>query len=120
MKQIIIIPLIAIMSLTAISCATRVEFAQTGNIYPPYNGPVKVLENLPTDLPYEEIGWVSAEGDWNNPWAEMITKMQEKAASKGANAIVLVATNYPQSWGYRRSGERSIVVRAIRILDREQ
>lgn len=99
MKQIIIIAVIAIMCLVILGCATKIEFAQTGKAYPPYDGPVKILEKLPTDKQYSEIGWISAEGDWNNPWGKMITELQEKAASKGANAIVLITTKLSAKLG---------------------
>lgn len=79
---------IATLGLLLASCAT-VQFTPTGPTYPPYDGPVKILKALPSDTSYEELGWVSAEGDFNHPWSELLAMMQQTAAAKGANAIVL-------------------------------
>jgi hypothetical protein len=76
------------LGLLLVSCAS-VQFTPTGPTYPPHDGPVKILKALPTDVPYEEIGWVSAEGDFNHPWSELLAMLQQTAAVKGANAIVL-------------------------------
>jgi len=40
-------------------------------------------------MKFEEIGWVSAEGDFNHPWAELLQKMQKQAALQGANALII-------------------------------
>jgi hypothetical protein len=79
---------VATLGLLLASCAA-VRFTPTGPTYPPYDGPVKILKALPSDTSYEEIGWVSAEGDFNHPWSELLAMMQQTAAAKGANAIVL-------------------------------
>jgi hypothetical protein len=76
------------LGLLLVACAT-VQFTPTGPTYPPHDGPVKILKALPTDVPYEEIGWVSAEGDFNHPWSELLAMLQQTAAGRGANAIVL-------------------------------
>ena len=76
-------------------------------------------------LNYDEIGWITSEGDWNNAWGDLLKKLQEKAAANGANAIILVTSNYDRSDGVvvgyfgnvRRAGERSIVAKAIRVMD---
>lgn len=69
-------------------CAT-VRFTPTGESHPPYSGAVKILKAYPSDNEYAEIGWVSADGDFNTPWSELLGLMQKEAASRGANAIVL-------------------------------
>ena len=69
-------------------CAT-VRFTPTGESQPPYSGAVKILKAYPSDSEYAEIGWVSADGDFNTPWSELLGLMQKEAASRGANAIVL-------------------------------
>ena len=69
-------------------CAT-VRFTPTGESYPPHAGSVKILKAYPEDGDYAEIGWVSADGDFNTPWSELLGLMQKEAASHGANAIVL-------------------------------
>ena len=69
-------------------CAT-VRFTPTGESQPPYSGAVKILKAYPSDSEYAEIGWVSADGDFNTPWSELLGLMQKEAAPRGANAIVL-------------------------------
>ena len=69
-------------------CAT-VRFTPTGDSFPPHTGSVKILKAYPEDGDYAEIGWVSADGDFNTPWSELLGLMQKEAASHGANAIVL-------------------------------
>ena len=108
------------------SCATG-KFTQTGNIYPPYNGPVRVFTSPPTDLKYEEIGWVSSSGGMIHEWTRLIESMQKKAASKGANAIIIIkgerpnssmATYTPQYGFVGGSGyQKSMTAIAIRIFD---
>ena len=76
-------------------CATS-KWTQTGPIYPEWTGPVKVLEKMPADGTYEEIGGVSSsatpwisDGEYPHKWTRLIKAMQKKAAMKGANAIVV-------------------------------
>ena len=69
-------------------CAT-VRFTPTGESHPPYSGAVKILKAYPSDSEYAEIGWVSADGDFNTPWSELLGLMQKEAAVRGANAIVI-------------------------------
>ena len=106
-------------------CATA-KFTQTGNIYPPYRGPVQVLRSPPTDCEYEEIGWVSSSGGMIHEWTHLAEAIQKKAASKGANAIVVIsgektkmgmATYTPQYGFFASSGtQKSLTAIAIRIL----
>jgi hypothetical protein len=121
MKKIIVMLLVLLI----IGCTPAVKFAQTGKVYPPYSGPVKIYENEPQNINYDEIGWITSEGDWNHAWGDLLKKLQEKAAANGANAIILVTSNYDRSDGVvvgyfgnvRRAGERSIVAKAIRVMD---
>ena len=70
-------------------CATA-KFAQTGQTYPPYEEPVKVLWAPPQGVKYVEIGIVSSAGGIIHKWAELIEALQKEAANKGANAIIVV------------------------------
>ncbi len=108
------------------ACATG-KFTQTGETFPPYEGPVKVLKSPPVDKKYSEIGWVSSSGGMIHEWTHLIEAMQKKAASKGANAIILnqaerpdtsLAT-YNQQFGFiGGSGtQKSMTAIAIRILE---
>ena len=69
-------------------CAT-VRFTPTGESRPAYTGAVKILKVYPEKGTYQEIGWVSADGDFNTPWSELLGLMQKEAAAHGANAIVI-------------------------------
>jgi hypothetical protein len=102
-------------------CA-KVEFAPTGKTYPPYQGPVKIYKTPPADLKYEEIGWVTADGDFNHPWAELLQMMQTEAASRGANALIIeekftTKMDAEVNIGNRRDEDRSVTAIAIRILE---
>ena len=85
-----------LVSLILHGCA-KVTFAPTGKTYPPYQGPVKIYKTMPTDLKYEEIGWVTADGDFNHTWAELLQMMQKEAA--------------------RRDEDRSVTAIAVRIIE---
>ena len=100
-----------------------VRFTPTGPSYPPHQGTVKILKEYPIDKDYEEIGWVSADGDFNTPWSQLLGMMQNEAASRGANAIVLeeqftTQMDTPQYSDGQQNDIRSITAIAIRIKDR--
>jgi len=78
---------VALLFLTT-GCAT-VRFTSTGESYPAYAGAVKILKVYPEKGTYDEVGWVSADGDFNTPWSELLGLMQKEAAAHGANAIVI-------------------------------
>jgi len=73
-----------------ISCAWGTSFTQTGKRYPPYRGDVQVYYEPPTRVQYEEIGLVSTEANQVHLKASVIKTLQEKAAEKGANAIIMI------------------------------
>ena len=108
------------ISLIFFGCA-KVKFASTGKTYPPYEGPVKIYKSLPSDVKYEEIGWVTADGDFNHPWSELLHMMQKEAASRGANALIIedkftTRMDSEVSIGGREE-DRSITAIAVRILE---
>jgi hypothetical protein len=72
-----------------VSCAWGTSFTQTGKRYPPYRGDVQVYYEQPAGLHYEEIGLVSTEANQVHLKASAIKSLQEKAAEKGANAIIM-------------------------------
>ena len=84
-----------IVFLTIQSCATS-KFTITGNTFSPYNGPVKVLNSLPENIEYEEIGLVSSTGGMAHEWTHLISAMQKKASKYGANAIIIIREDNPQ------------------------
>ena len=102
-------------------CAT-VRFTPTGESYPPYAGTVQILKAYPSDRDYAEIGWVSADGDFNTPWSELLGLMQKEAASPRGQRIVLeekftTKLDTPQySVGVNQQNDvRSITAVAIRV-----
>ena len=72
-------------------CASPATFQPSsgGQNFPPYEGEVRVLENLPSSDQYTRIGIVKVEGVLLTKEAEMVAKIKEKAADKGANAVVM-------------------------------
>ena len=114
------------MYFTLHSCATA-KFTQTGKNYPAYQGHVKVFTSPPTDLKYEELGWVSSSGGMIHEWTHLIEAMQKKAAKKGANGIIIVASERPNTsmatytpqYGFigSQGTQKSMTAIAIRILE---
>jgi len=119
MKKDYALLVLILICLISFGCA-KVTFAPTGETYPPYEGPVKIYKNLPSDLKYEEIGWITADGDWNQTWSELLHMMQKEAASRGANALIIddrFTTKLDSDVNFGdRSGERSITAIAVKIL----
>lgn len=116
-----IIVLLAALLILIAGCAT-VRFTSTGESYPAHAGAVKILKAYPEDGGYDEIGWVSADGDFNTPWSELLGLMQKEAASHGANAIVIeekftTQLDTPQySVGVNQQNDvRSVTAVAIRV-----
>jgi len=112
----IVIPLL-------LGCATS-KFVATGNIYPPYTGPVKVYQSAPENVEYEEIGIVSSSGGVIHEWTHLIEAIQREAASKGANAVIIIkedksrigTMSYNQFGLYGGTAEqKSLTAIAIRI-----
>jgi len=120
MKKDYALLVLILICLIFFSCA-KVKFAPTGKTYPPYEGPVKIYKSPPSDLKYEEIGWVTADGDFNHPWSELLQMMQKKAASRGANALIIedkFTTKMDSEVNLGRGQEdRSITAIAVRILE---
>ena len=113
--------LAAAVLIMTVGCAT-VRFTPTGESYPPHSGTVKILKSYPSGTDYDEIGWVSADGDFNTPWSELLGLMQKEAAAHGANAIVLeekftTQLDTPQySVGVNQQNDvRSVTAVAIRV-----
>jgi len=114
--------LILSIGLGLMACVTS-KMIITGNTYSPYGGIVKVYQSPPEDVEYEEIGWVSVEGDLGPQWVDMIQSMQVEAAKKGANAIILSATKQTQEVRPAiglyagSSSQKSMIAIAIRIKE---
>ena len=126
MKKALKLLAVFVLCFLLASCATS-KFTQTGEAFPPYNGAVKVLQVPPSDKKFIEIGWVSSSGGLIHEWTHLIEAMQKKAASKGANAIILnnaerpntALATYNQQYGFvGGSGtQKSMMAIAIRIIE---
>ena len=78
--------------MTAISgCTSPATFqpASRSEEFPPYEGEVRVLENLPPSNQYERVGVVIVEGVLLTKDAAMVASVKKKAAAKGADAVVM-------------------------------
>jgi len=82
--------LLIFTNLLLIGCA-ETKFLLTGDTYPEWTGPVKIFQEPPKDIEYVEIGWVTGKMSGAvSDWGKILEAMQEEAAEKGANAIILV------------------------------
>jgi hypothetical protein len=57
--------------------------------FPPYEGDVRVLENLPPSNQYKRVGVVFVEGVLLTKDASMVASVKKKAAASGADAVVM-------------------------------
>ena len=102
------------------------RFMLTGRTYSPWEGPVQILQELPKDVVYKEVGWITGKitEDYLD-WGDILLELQKEAKKRGANAIVLV--DKETITGYKTSAnmftmsseskkEKSMTVIAIRIF----
>lgn len=78
--------------MTAISgCTSPATFqpASRSEEFPPYEGDVRVLENLPPSDQYKRVGVVFVEGVLLTKDASMVASVKKKAAENGADAVVM-------------------------------
>jgi len=88
--------LIIIIGVILTSCATS-KYVQTGKEFAPYQGPIQVFyDEIPDTLEYSEIGLISSSGGTIHEWTHLIEAIQKKAASKGANAVLLLTQDSNQ------------------------
>ena len=110
----------------------QTSFTATGRTYEPWDGPVKIFQEPPKNIKYEELGWVSGQTDDDTyDWVQILEAMQKEAKKRGANAIILVSKESStqskvrgNAYGFFREEkkeskikERNIVAIAIRILN---
>lgn len=126
MKRIVYLLMLIIAVFIVSGCATS-KFTKTGEVYPPYEGPVKVLTERPEGQQYVEVGWVSSNGGDFHEWTDLIEAVQRKAATNGANAIILYKSDntnssmitYTPQLGLlgSSSSQKSLLAIAVRLLD---
>ena len=118
---------ILLLSVIMSGCA-QTQFLVTGTTYDPWTGPVKIFQEAPKDIKYEEIGWISGKmGGMVSDWGSILKAMQKEAKERGANAIILVnkesstQSNLGGSIQYGFYGgsyeEKNLMAIAIRILE---
>ena len=128
MYQVKIVYLGLLLFVLVVSGCAETRFVATGNTYRPWEGPVKILQEPPTGVKYEEIGWVSGKmGGMVSDWGAILKAMQESARKKGANAIILInkeastQSSFGGSVQYGFYGgsyqEKNLMAIAIRILE---
>jgi hypothetical protein len=92
-------------------CASS-SFSPAGErVFPPHAGPVAVLDRLPASGEYELVGIVTVHGVNLSSDARMLEQLQQRAAARGADAVV------PQGKIRERAGgdERVLAAHAIRL-----
>lgn len=84
---VILAVLVAVIS----GCTSPAKFqpASGAEQFPPYEGKVKVLENLPPSDQYKRIGVVMVEGVLLTKESAMVAAVKEEAAENGADAVVM-------------------------------
>ncbi len=72
-------------------CTSAVKFTPTSGSenFPPYEGKVRVLENLPPSGQFKRVGVIIVEGVLLTKDESMVAAVKEKAAANGADAVVM-------------------------------
>ncbi len=83
--------LMAVVIAGVSGCTSPATFqpASRSQEFPPYEGEVRVLENLPPSNQYERVGVVFVEGVLLTKDASMVASVKKKAAENGADAVVM-------------------------------
>ena len=83
--------LVVVLIAVSVACTSPAKFrpASDSANFPPYEGEVRVLENLPPSDQYTRIGVVIVEGVLLTKEASMVAAVKKEAAQKGANAVVM-------------------------------
>lgn len=85
----LIVVVAAIVAMAGCASPATFQPAGGGQNFPPFEGEVRVLENLPSSDQYTRVGIVKVEGVLLTKEAEMVAKIKEKAADNGADAVVM-------------------------------
>ncbi len=83
--------LMAVVIAGVSGCTSPATFqpASRAEEFPPYEGEVRVLENLPPSNQYKRVGVVFVEGVLLTKDASMVASVKKKAAANGADAVVM-------------------------------
>ena len=85
--------LLAALVMVLSGCTSPARFTPTssGQNFPPYEGEVRILENLPPSDQFERVGVIIVEGVLLTKDASMVADLKSAAAENGANAVVMQA-----------------------------
>jgi len=83
--------LVTMLMVVMCGCTSPANFQPTlgAEALPPYEGKVKVLENLPASNQFKRVGVVTVEGVLLTKESNMVAAIKETAAEHGANAVVM-------------------------------
>ncbi len=87
LSTVLIVVVMAVIS----GCTSPATFqpASRAEEFPPYEGDVRVLQNLPPSNQYKRVGVVFVEGVLLTEDASMVASVKKKAAANGADAVVM-------------------------------
>ncbi|MXW79351.1 MAG: hypothetical protein F4Z57_10290 [Gemmatimonadetes bacterium] len=97
--------------LGVIGCGARIAFVATNEPYAAWDGPVRILHEMPIERAFVELGVLISRGYQAHRWDDVVRALQEKGREQGANAIVLIGREAVFSDNIQ------IAAIAIRILD---
>lgn len=83
--------LLAMLAITMSACTSPARFkpATGAEKFPPYEGKVRVLENMPDAGQFKRVGVVIVEGVLLTKETDMVAAVKREAAKRGADAVVM-------------------------------
>lgn len=114
-------------ALVVAGCGPRITFVATHEqSYDSWDGTVRILDEMPSDEAYIELGVLVGHGRGRHDWGDILRALQKEGQKKGANAIVLICkkTSNPavddgsEIVGFYGStyADKTMMVFALRIL----
>lgn len=87
----VLLVLVITAAMTIGGCTSPVKFSPaTGSEkLPPYEGKVRILENLPPSGQYQRVGVLTVDGVQLTKEAAMVDAIKREAAARGADAVVM-------------------------------
>lgn len=100
--------ILCIVAVLLVGCSTISFTPASSSTYPAYTGEVAILDRLPER--FQDVGWVTAEAMPQISPGELLMMTKERAAMRGANAIIYTDESLKI---YGPAGRRSLFCRAI-------
>ena len=98
----------------ATACASSIGFTQTGNTYNKTDGYIEVYFEEP-EFKFEQIGVLSISQNSDEPDTKAISRLQHRARSLGANALLIQSIRDQHSEESTPFTQTKITALAIRI-----